>query len=89
MQELYGVEVSASLISEVTDGVLDEVKAWQTRPLETVYPVVYLDALYVNINVSGRISKRAVYLILAITPEGHKELLGLWMGEAALHGFIT
>jgi transposase-like protein len=48
-QELYGVEVSASLISEVTDAVLDEVKAWQSRPLETVYPVVYLDALYVNI----------------------------------------
>ncbi len=86
LQELYGVEISASLISEVTDAVLDEVKAWQSRPLETVYPVVYLDALYINIKVSGRISKRAVYLVLAITPEDHKELLGLWMGEAEAEG---
>ena len=86
LQELYGAEVSASLISEVTDMVLEEVKAWQSRPLETVYPVVYLDALYVNIKVSGRISKRAVYLVLAITPEGQKELLGLWIGEAEAEG---
>ena len=86
LQELYGAEVSASLISEVTDMVLEEVKAWQSRPLETVYPVVYLDALYVNIKVSGRISKRAVYLVLAITPEGQKELLGLWRGEAEAEG---
>jgi len=86
LQELYGAEVSASLISEVTDTVLEEVKAWQSRPLETVYPVVYLDALYVNIKVSGRISKRAVYLVLAITPEGQKELLGLWIGEAEAEG---
>ncbi len=65
------MEVSALLISQVLDGVLDAVKAWQSRPLETVYPVVYLDALYGNINVSGRISKRAVYLILAINyPRG-------------------
>jgi putative transposase len=86
LQELYGVEVSASLISEVTDAVLAEVKAWQCRPLESVYPVVYLDALYVNIKVSGRVSKRAVYVVLAITPEGNKELLGLWIGEAEAEG---
>ena len=86
LQELYGVQVSASLISEVTDAVLSEVNAWQTRPLALVYPVVYLDALYVNIKVSGRVSKRAVYLVLAITPEGNKELLGLWIGEAEAEG---
>jgi transposase-like protein len=86
LQELYGANVSASLISEVTDAVLAEVKAWQSRPLASVYPVVYLDALYVNIKVSGRVSKRAVYLVLAITPEGNKELLGIWIGEAEAEG---
>ena len=55
LEELYGAKVSASLISEVTDSVLEEVKAWQTRPLDEVYPIVYLDASYVNIKVSGRI----------------------------------
>jgi transposase-like protein len=64
LEELYGAKVSASMISEVTDAVLEEVKAWQARPLEEIYPIVYLDALYVNIKVSGRISKRAVYISL-------------------------
>ena len=74
------------MISEVTDSVLEEVKAWQTRPLDEVYPIVYLDALYVNIKVSGRISKRAVYVALGIDREGEKHLLGLWIGEAEAEG---
>ena len=86
LEELYGAKVSASLISEVTDSVLEEVKAWQTRPLDEVYPIVYLDALYVNIKVSGRISKRAVYVALGIDREGEKHLLGLWIGEAEAEG---
>lgn len=86
LEELYGAKVSASLISEVTDSVLEEVKAWQTRPLDEVYPIVYLDALYVNIKVSGRISKRAVYLALGIDRDGEKHLLGLWIGEAEAEG---
>lgn len=86
LEELYGAKVSAALISEVTDEVLEEVKAWQTRPLEEFYPIVYLDALYVNIKVSGRVSKRAVYVVLGINREGHKELLGLWVGEAEAEG---
>ncbi len=86
LEELYGVNVSAALISEVTDEVLEEVKQWQTRPLDSVYPVVYLDALYVNIKVSGRVSKRAVYVVLALNQEGNKELLGLWVGEAEAEG---
>ncbi|WP_019498659.1 IS256 family transposase, partial [Pseudanabaena sp. PCC 6802] len=77
LEELYGAKISAALISEVTDAVSDEVKAWQCRPLEPVYPIIYLDALYVNIKVSGRVSKRAVYVVLGITVEGNKELLGL------------
>lgn len=86
LEELYGVNVSAALISEVTDSVSDEVKAWQVRPLDEVYPILYLDALYVNIRVSGRVSKRAVYVVLGINREGNKELLGLWIGEAEAEG---
>ena len=86
LEELYGVNVSASLISEVTDSVWEEVKAWQTRPLDELYPIIYLDALYVNIKVSGRVSKRAVYVALGIDRDGDKHLLGLWIGEAESEG---
>ena len=86
LEELYGVNISPALISEVTDTVSDEVKAWQVRPLDEVYPILYLDALYVNIKVSGRVSKRAVYVVLGLNREGNKELLGLWIGEAEAEG---
>lgn len=86
LEELYGAQVSAALISEVTDSVSEAVKVWQSRPLDPIYPILYLDALYVNIKVSGRVSKRAVYVVLAITAEGNKELLGLWIGEAEAEG---
>lgn len=86
LEELYGAKVASSLISEVTDTVSEDVKAWQCRPLDEVYPIVYLDALYVNIKVSGRVSKRAVYVVLGLTVEGNKTLLGLWIGEAEAEG---
>ncbi len=70
LEELYGAKISASLISDVTDSVSEDVKAWQARPLDEIYPIVYLDALYVNIKVSGRVSKRAVYVVLGIDREG-------------------
>ncbi len=75
LEELYGAKVSASLISEFTDTVSEDVKAWQCRPLDEVYPIVYLDALYINIKVSGRVSKRAVYVVLGLTVEATR-LLG-------------
>jgi putative transposase len=78
LQEMYGVEVSAGLISEVTDAVLEEVKAWQNRPLEPLYGIVYLDALYVKMRHEGRVDNRAVYTAIGIDLEGHKEVLGLW-----------
>jgi putative transposase len=81
LQELYGVEVSPSLISAVTDSVLDDVKAWQSRPLDSVYPIVYLDAIHLKLRSSGHVQNQAVYLALGINLEGHKELLGLWVGE--------
>ena len=81
LKELYGTEVSPALISTVTDSVLDDVKAWQNRPLDQVYPIVYLDALHLKIRTDGTVQTRAVYLALGVNLEGHKELLGLWIGE--------
>ncbi|MDE2877872.1 IS256 family transposase [Candidatus Palauibacter soopunensis] len=82
LKELYKVEVSPSLISSVTDAVLDDVKAWQGRPLDVVYPIVYLDAIHVKVRSRGHVQTHAVYLALALNLEGNKELLGLWVGEA-------
>ncbi|GDY24026.1 IS256 family transposase [Verrucomicrobiota bacterium] len=78
LQELYGVEVSAGLISEVTNEVMEEVKAWQQRPLEPLYPILYLDALYVKIRHEGRVENRAVYVAIGVDWSGRKEVLGLW-----------
>ena len=78
LQEIYGVEVSAGLISEVTDEVLEEVKIWQSRPLENMYPVIFLDALMVKMRHDGRVENRAVYVAIGINEDGGKEVLGLW-----------
>jgi len=78
LQEIYGVEVSPSLISEVTDAVIEEVKAWQTRPLEPLYPILFLDALMVKMRHEGRVETRAVYVAIGIDLDGHKDVLGLW-----------
>lgn len=82
VHEIYGVEVSPALISRVTDAVLSEVQAWQNRPLDAVYPIVYLDAIHLKIRTDGRVQNRAVYVALGIDLTGNKELLGLWIGEA-------
>jgi len=73
------VEVSPGLISNVTDAVLDEVRAWQGRALESVYPTVYFDALFVKSREEGAVKKKAVYLALGVNLAGEKELLGLWV----------
>ena len=78
LQEMYGVEVSPALISEVTDAVLEEVKAWQSRPLEPLYAIVYLDALYVKMRHEGRVENRAVYVAIGVDLDGRKDVLGLW-----------
>jgi putative transposase len=78
LQEMYGVEVSPALISSVTDAVTDEVKAWQSRPLEPIYAIVFLDALYVKMRHEGRVENRAVYVAIGVDLEGRKEVLGLW-----------
>ncbi len=77
--EMYGVEVSAGLISEVTDSVMEEVKAWQDRPLEALYAIVYLDALMVKMRQDGKVDNRAVYTAIGVNMEGQKSVLGLWV----------
>jgi putative transposase len=79
LKEMYGVDVSPTLISNVTDTVMEEVVTWQNRPLQTIYPIVYLDALYVKIRENGLVQNRAVYVAIALNMEGSKEVLGLWV----------
>ena len=81
LDEIYGTSVSPELISNVTDSVLDDVKAWQSRPLDNVYPIVYLDALFVKIRDNGTIQNKAIYLALGLNLDGEKELLGLWVAR--------
>lgn len=81
LEEMYDSDVSPALISAVTDAVLDEVTTWQNRPLDAVYPIVYLDAIHLKMRHSGQVKNQAVYLALGINLEGYKELLGLWIGE--------
>jgi putative transposase len=81
LQEIYGVEVSPDLISTVTDSVIDEVRAWQSRPLDSVYPILYLDALQVKVKDQGRVSNKAIYLAIGVNMSGTKEVLGMWASE--------
>lgn len=80
LQEMYGTEISPSLISSVTDAVLDEVTQWQARPLDPVYPIVYLDCIHAKVR-DGAVRVKAVYLALGITMEGEKEVLGMWIAQ--------
>lgn len=79
--EMYGVEVSPDLISTVTDAVVAEVTAWQSRPLEPMYPVVFFDALRVKIRDEATVRSKAVYLALAVLPDGSRDILGIWIEQ--------
>ena len=81
LTEMYGTEVSPTLISTVTDGVMDEVKQWQSRPLDAVYPVIYLDCIHAKVRDAGSVRAKAIYLAIGINMEGHKEILGLWIAQ--------
>jgi putative transposase len=78
LEEIYGVRVGRDLISRVTDAVMEDARAWQTRPLDDVYPVVFLDALVLKIRDGGSVQRRACYLALAITMDGERDVLGMW-----------
>ncbi len=81
LAELYGTEVSPDLISKVTDAILEEVREWQSRPLESIYPVVFFDALRVKIRDEGMVKNKAVYVVLGMTASGEKDVLGLWIEQ--------
>ena len=80
-KEMYDADVSHSLISRVTDAVIDEVNTWQNRPLDEVYPIVYLDAIVVKCRKDNCVINKSIYIALAINRDGHKEILGLWIAE--------
>jgi transposase-like protein len=80
-QEMYGAEISASLVSKVTNAVMEQVVEWQNRPLDTVYPIVYLDCIVLKIRQDKRVINKAIYLALGVNLDGQKELLGLWISE--------
>lgn len=80
-QEMYGADISAGLISQVTNGVMEKVTEWQSRPLDTIYPIVYMDCIVLKIRQDKRVINKAIYLVLGINIEGHKELLGMWISE--------
>ena len=79
LKEMYGVDVSPTLISSVTEQVMDEVKQWQNRPLDSVYPIVYMDCLVIKVRENGRVINKSLYLALGINMQGNKELLGMWI----------
>jgi putative transposase len=86
---LYGVEVSPDLNSRVTDAVLEDVREWQNRPLDPVYPVILFDALRVEIRDEGLVRNKAVYVALALNGEGEKEVLGLWIEQTEGHQILA
>ncbi len=91
LQELYGMEVSAQTISNITDKVMPLVEVWQSRPLAAIYPIIYLDALYFNLKKEHKVENRAVYIVLGLDLEGRKDVLGHWsvMGpKARVSGWV-
>ena len=80
-QELYGADISAGLVSKVTNAVIEQVVEWQSRPLDAVYPIVYLDCIVLKIRQDKQVINKSIYLALGVNLEGHKELLGMWLSE--------
>jgi putative transposase len=81
LQEIYGVEVSRDLISKVTDAVMDDVREWAKRPLEDIYPIVFLDCMVLKIRDGGSVQRKALYLALGVTLEGDRDVLGMWFQD--------
>src|SRR3954451_4540880 len=81
LRDLYGIDVSPDLVSAVTDAVLEEVAAWQARPLEAAYPLVFFDALRVKVRDEGLVRNKAVHIALGVRADGTKEVLGLWLEQ--------
>ena len=83
IRDIYGIEVSDTTVSRITDKILPAAKEWQQRPLESIYAVMFLDAIHYHVRSEGQIVKKAVYIAIGIDLEGHKDVLGMWVGENA------
>jgi putative transposase len=83
LADLYGIEVSPSTISKITEKVWDMVEAWQSRPLAAIYPIIYLDAIHIKLRRDGKVSTTAVHIVMGIDLEGHRDILGHWVAEGA------
>lgn len=81
LRDIYGVDVSASLISRITDKLMSAVAEWQMRPLDPIYPVVFLDGIVFKVRKDSRVVNKCLYSVLGINMEGHKEILGMWLSE--------
>jgi transposase-like protein len=81
IQDIYGIEVSHTMVSNITDAILPKIKEWQYRPLYNVYPIVFIDAVHFNVKENGRVVKKAAYIVLGVDMEGNKDVLGIWIGE--------
>ena len=81
LREIYGADISQSMISKITDKILPEVNEWQNRPLESIYPIVYFDGVVFKSRKDNQIINKCVYSVLGIDMEGHKEILGCWLSE--------
>ncbi|SHF44380.1 IS256 family transposase, partial [Caloramator proteoclasticus] len=81
IKEIYGIDVSAEMVSKITERIVPEIKSWQSRPLEKIYPFVFMDAIHYKVRTDGHIINRAAYVVLGVTVEGNKEILGIWIGE--------
>ena len=81
IKDLYGVELSAEMVSKITERIVPEIKEWQSRPLEKIYPFVFMDAIHYKVRTDGHIINRAAYVVLGVTIEGTKDILGIWIGE--------
>ena len=81
IQDLYGIEVSATMVSNITDQIIPIIKEWQERPLDDIYPIVFIDAVHFSVREEARVIKKAAYIVLGIDREGFKDVLGIWIGE--------
>ena len=81
IREIYGINISAEMVSKITDRISPEIKEWQQRPLEPIYPFIFMDAIHYKIKEDGRIINRAAYVVLGVTVDGSKDILGIWIGE--------
>ena len=81
VHDLYGIEISATMVSNITDQIIPKIKEWQSRPLDSVYPIVFIDAVHFSVRQDNRVVKKAAYIVLGINKEGYKDILGIWIGE--------